>query len=223
MNSYTIKIADYELKLRCGLTPEQLNATAKKVDDCIKLICSKSTNITKTEAAILCALEFCSMADSAEQNAGANDDQLEQLAEENKKAFAALAKMEAKLEAQKAKADANAAMVKERYEANMNAQKEKYEGRIENMKTKYEARIEQLKAKLEEAKAAAETDTKQISMFADEAPAAPAEEVVEEAVVAEPEVEAVVEEVTAADEADKKKTAKSKVGSMFELLTFGDV
>ena len=144
MNSYTIKIADYELKLRCGLTPEQLNATAKKVDDCIKLICSKSTNITKTEAAILCALEFCSMADSAEQNAGANDDQLEQLAEENKKAFAALAKMEAKMEAQKAKADANAAMVKERYEANMNAQKEKYEGRIENMKTKYEARIEQL-------------------------------------------------------------------------------
>ena len=125
MNSYTIKIADYELKLRCGLTPEQLNATAKKVDDCIKLICSKSTNITKTEAAILCALEFCSMADNAEQSAGANDDQLEQLAEENKKAFAALAKMEAKLEAQKAKADANTAMIKERYEANMNAQKEK--------------------------------------------------------------------------------------------------
>ena len=224
MNSYTIKIADYDLKLRCGLTAEQLNATAKKVDDCIKLICSKSTNITKTDAAILCALEFCSMADSAEQSAGANDDQMEQLVEENKKAFAALAKMEAKMEAQKAKADANVAMVKERYEANMNAQKEKYEGRIENMKTKYEARIEQLKAKLEEAKAAAETDIKQISMFPEEeaTPADPAP--VEEApVVEEPIVEAVVEEAPASDDADKKKNAKSKVGSMFELLTFGDV
>ena len=219
MNSYTIKIADYELKLRCGLTQEQLNATAKKVDDCIKLICSKSTNITKTEAAILCALEFCSMADAAEQNAGANDGQLEQLAEENKKAYAALAKMEAKLEAQKAKADANAAMVKERYEANMNAQKEKYEGRIENMKTKYEARIEQLKTKLEEAKT-----IQQISMFPEEEAVAEEPAPVEQApVVEEPVVEAVVEEAPATDDADKKKNTKSKVGSMFELLTFGDV
>ena len=220
MNSYTINVADYELKLRCGLSEEELKATAAKVDGLIRGICSKSNNVSKTEAAILCALEFCSMCNQVEQSAGQNDEELEQMAEELKKAATTIAKLEAKLDAQKAKADANAAALKERYEANSNAQKEKYEGRIENMKAKYESRIEQLKAKLEEAKAAAETDTKQISMFADEAPA---EAVVEEAPVAEPVVEAVVEQAPVADDAEKKKNAKSKVGSMFELLTFGDV
>ena len=59
MNSYTINVADYELKLRCGLSEEELKATATKVDGLIRGICSKSNNVSKTEAAILCALEFC--------------------------------------------------------------------------------------------------------------------------------------------------------------------
>lgn len=219
MNSYTIKIADYDLKLRCDLTEEELKATAAKVDGYIRSICAKSNNISKTEAAILVALEFCSICDRAEQTTGQNDERVEQLEEENKKAMAALAKLEAKLDAQKAKADANAAALKERYEANTNAQKEKYEGRIENMKVKYEARIEQLKAKLDEAKNAAAA---QISMDipVEEAP-------VEEIVEAAPAVETVVEEKpveVVADDADKARAkSKNKVGSMFELLTFGDV
>ena len=224
MNSYTIKVADYELKLRCGLSEDELKATAAKVDGLIRGICSKSNNISKAEAAILCALEFCSMCDQVEQSAGRNDEELEQLTEELKKAATTIAKLEAKLDAQKAKADANAAALKERYEANSNAQKEKYEGRIENMKAKYEARIEQLKAKLDEAKSAAATEAAAAQMSMDipadeaveEQPAAPAvEEPVQETVV--------VEEKPAETDDDKARKSKSKVGSMFELLTFGDV
>ena len=225
MNSYTIKVADYELKLRCGLSEEELKATAAKVDGLIRGICAKSTNVSKTEAAILCALEFCSMCDQVEQTAGQNDEEKEQMVEELKKAATTIAKLEAKLDAQKAKADANAAALKERYEANSNAQKEKYEGRIENMKAKYEARIEQLKAKLDEAKnaAAAEAAAAQMSMdipadeVVEEQPAAPvAEEPVQETIVVE-------EKPAEATDDEKARKSKSKVGSMFELLTFGDV
>ncbi len=223
MNSYTINVADYELKLRCGLTEEELKATAAKVDGLIRGICSKSNNVSKTEAAILCALEFCSMCDQVEQSAGHNDQELEQLAEELKKAATTIAKLEAKLDAQKAKADANAAALKERYEANSNAQKEKYEGRIENMKAKYEARIEQLKAKLEEVKSAAADEAAAAQMSI----AIPADPVVEEqpAPAEEPADDTVVEKVTPPTDAedDKARKSKSKVGSMFELLTFGDV
>lgn len=226
MNSYTINVADYELKLRCGLSEEELKATAAKVDGLIRGICSKSNNVSKTEAAILCALEFCSMCNQVEQSAGQNDEELEQMAEELKKAATTIAKLEAKLDAQKAKADANAAALKERYEANSNAQKEKYEGRIENMKTKYESRIEQLKAKLDEAKnaAAAEAVAAQMSMDI------PADETVEEKLTPpteeqEPIQETIVVEEKPAEAADddKARKSKSKVGSMFELLTFGDV
>lgn len=222
MNSYTIKIADYELKLRCALSEEELKATAAKVDGCIRGICSKSTSVSKTEAAILCALEFCSMASSAEQSVGQNDDRVAALEEENKKAIAAVAKLEARLDAQKAKADADRAALKERFDLNAQAQKEKYEGRIENMKTKYEARIEQLKAKLDEAKAAAaaEDAAAQISIDipADDTPVeqAPAAE-------AEPAVEPEVKTEAAEDSDKKGPKSKNKVGSMFELLTFGDV
>lgn len=233
MNSYTIKIAGYDLRLRCDLTPESLDEIVKKVDGYITGLCARSSNISKTEAAILCALEFCSACEQVEQSKGQNDDEREKLIAENQKATAQIARLEAKLEAQKGKYEAAAATQKERADAAVQTQKEKYEGRIENMKEKYETRIAQLKAKLDELRTGS---AQQMSMDipAEEADEAAKSETVESAVA--PAVETVPETAEpATTEADAAETAnaeavetpakksKSKVGSMFELLTYGDV
>ncbi len=244
MNSYTIKIADYDLRLRCDLTPEALDGIVKKVDGYITGMCARSNNISKTEAAILCALEFCSACEQVEQSKDQNDGEREKLVEENKKAAAQIARLESRLETQKEKYEAAAAAQKERADAAVQTQKEKYEGRIENMKEKYETRIAQLKAKVDEFRSGA---AQQMSMDipADEnsaaAPAtpAPAAEAAAPAVEAAPVAAAETapeaaepakaEAAPAAEPAKAEaaempaKKSKSKVGSMFELLTYGDV
>ncbi len=245
MNSYTIKIADYDLRLRCDLSPEALDAIVKKVDGYITAMCARSNNISKTEAAILCALEFCSACDQVEQSKDQNDGEREQLVEENKKAAAQISKLEARLEQQKQKYEDAAAAQKERYDAAVLTQKEKYEGRIENMKEKYETRIAQLKSKVDELR---NNSTQQMSMdipasapdsknetdtaAADTPAADQPDQPVTEAVSAAPAVEATAAAADTAGDAapaavdnaaDKSKKSKNKVGSMFELLTFGDV
>lgn len=236
MNSYTIKIADYELRLRCELTPEALDELVKKVDGYITAMCARSNNISKTEAAILCALEFCSECEQNEQDREQDDGEREQLIESNKKAAAQIARLEERLENQKKKFETAAAEQKARADAAVLTQKEKYEGRIENLKEKYETRIAQLKAKVDELRSGA---AQQMSMDipAEQSEGQPA---------AQPEVQPETQPETAAPAAEAapavaveaapaaenapaeaaekaKKSNKSKVGSMFELLTFGDV
>ena len=243
MNSYTIKIADYDLRLRCDLTPEALDEIVKKVDGYITGMCARSNNISKTEAAILCALEFCSACEQVEQSKDQNDGEREKLVEENKKAAAQIARLESRLEAQKEKYEAAAAAQKERADAAVQTQKEKYEGRIENMKEKYETRIAQLKAKVDELRSGA---AQQMSMDipADEnsaaaaapapvaeaaapaveaAPVAAAETAPEAAEPAKAEAAPAAEPAKAEATETPAKKSKSKVGSMFELLTYGDV
>lgn len=247
MNSYTIKIADYDLRLRCDLTPEALDEIVKKVDGYITGMCARSNNISKTEAAILCALEFCSACEQVEQSKDQNNGEREKLVEENKKAAAQIARLESRLEAQKERYEAAAAAQKERSDAAVQTQKEKYEGRIENMKEKYETRIAQLKAKVDELRSGA-AQQMSIDIPADEnsavasatpAPAAgdaaPAVETaapVAAAGTAPEAAESAKAEAAPAAAAEPAKTeatetpakkSKSKVGSMFELLTYGDV
>lgn len=243
MNSYTIKIADYDLRLRCDLTPEALDEIVKKVDGYITGMCARSNNISKTEAAILCALEFCSACEQVEQNKDQNDGEREKLVEENKKAAAQIARLESRLEAQKEKYEAAAAAQKERADAAVQTQKEKYEGRIENMKEKYETRIAQLKAKVDElrsgaaqqmsmdipadensaAAAAPAPATEATAPAVEAAPVAAAETAPEAAEPAKAEAAPAAEPAKAEATETPAKKSKSKVGSMFELLTYGDV
>lgn len=213
---YTINIADVVINILSEGDEENVNAIVSKVDSTIRAIRGNTGKVSTTEAAILCALQFCSMCDQADESRTANDSQVDQLNEELKKSAAAIAKLEAKIEAQKEKADANAAALKERYDALANAQKEKYEGRIDNMKTKYEARIAKLEAKLSEQTGIPADPAQQLSMDL------PEEKTEEPQKVEEPaKVEAAPAAEPASAEAPAK--AKNKVGSMFELLTFGDV
>lgn len=216
---YSISIADVPINIVSEGAPEEVNAIVNKVDTAIRSICGKSNNVSKIEAAILCALEFCAISGSVVQNSEETDSKIEELTEELKKSTAAVAKLEARLETQKEKSDASIALLKERQEEAIRTQKEKYEGRIENMKEKYEARIAQLKSKLDEQRAAAaeEAASQQISMDI------PAEDAPVEAAPAVEEAPAAAPEKTEEPAEPKKSSKSSKVGSMFELLTFGDV
>lgn len=57
---YTLTIADIEINVISDESPEAVEALVSIVDRKIREIASKSRNCSKTEAAILCSLDYCS-------------------------------------------------------------------------------------------------------------------------------------------------------------------
>lgn len=266
---YTISIADIEMSILSEGSADEVDAIVAKVDRKVREICRQSQRISKTEAAMLCALEFCAECDTAERNMTRSDEEYEALKSENAKLAEACekltegySKLDEKLNAQKEKYEAALAAQKEKYETALSTQKEKYEGRIEIMKEKYEARINSLRARAEEIKKSpASVQQKPVADAADDATAAEAAAPGKVAVAENPaaavttvgspaaeatasadtsaaempaaaaaDISAVAEQTAAApaeQATDSKKEprskAKSKVGNMFELLTFNDV
>ena len=152
---YKITVADMEMNILSDASAEEIEAIVNKVDRRIREICLRSPRISKNEAILLCALEFCSERDMAAKERGYTDEGFEKLKEENARLTEVAGKFEARLGAQKEKYEAELAAQKERYESAAAIQKEKYEGRVQIMKEKYEARINALKLKLDELKKAA--------------------------------------------------------------------
>ena len=56
---YTITIADVSLNVVCEESPEAVEALVGIVDRHMREINSKSSRCSKTEAALLCALDYC--------------------------------------------------------------------------------------------------------------------------------------------------------------------
>lgn len=57
---YTLTISDIEINVISDESPEAVEALVSIVDRKMREISSKSRNCSKTEAAILCSLDYCS-------------------------------------------------------------------------------------------------------------------------------------------------------------------
>ncbi len=56
---YTITVADIELNVISDESPEAVEALVGLVDRKMREICAHSKNCSKSEAAVLCALDYC--------------------------------------------------------------------------------------------------------------------------------------------------------------------
>lgn len=57
---YTITVGDIEMNVISEESPEAVEALVSIVDRKMREICSASRSCSKTEAALLCALDYCS-------------------------------------------------------------------------------------------------------------------------------------------------------------------
>jgi cell division protein ZapA (FtsZ GTPase activity inhibitor) len=224
---HKITVADMEMNILSDGSAEEVEAIVNKVDRRIREICLRSPRISKNEAILLCALEFCSERDTAVKDRSHTDEEFERLKEENSRLADTTARIEARLKAQKEKYEAELAAQKEKYESAAAVQKEKFEGRVQIMKEKYEARLSALKTKLDELKKGGAAAGRQLRMEI-AAESAGVEDKKEEADQTSPEKTESEDAGRPAAQADdsKKETrgrGKNKVGSMFDLLTFNDV
>ena len=57
---YTIRVADVEMNVICEESPEAVEALVGLVDRKMREVLTGSKSCSKTEAALLCALDYCS-------------------------------------------------------------------------------------------------------------------------------------------------------------------
>ena len=188
---YTITIADVEMNVITEASHEDVEKIVGIIDRRMREFSLKSKKCTKTEAALLCALDLC-----AEKIAlKAQTEELEDSLEERNEKFEHIC---------------------EKYEL-----VQKNCDRLERERARLEVENSRLRAMLDDA--AAGGAAMGSATVVEEAPAELAE-TVEEDVVSE--VAEVAEETPATEgkpTPKKKGSGKSRVGAMFDLLTFSDI
>ena len=192
---YAITVADMELSIISDASPDEVENIVGILDRRMREINLKSPRCTKNEAAILCALSYCSERIAMQEAFKKVEKDAFRFAGENEKLKKNIEQMQEEIDRLRADAAVMRSIL-DHAAANAAAEKEKKE----------EARRF---AKTETAKETASSMGDQLSAF-DNLP--DAEEVAEKP----------VEEKNDARFGDKSKQ-KNRVGSMFDLLTFSDV
>ena len=196
---YTITVADMELNIVSDASPDEVENLVGMLDRRMRDINLKSPRCTKNEAAILCALAYCSERIAMQEAFKKVEKDAFRFAGENEKLKRTIESLEEELDNVKKDAQVMRSILDR---AAISA--------VAPLPTPDAAYVPKPFQKKEEEK---KTDAEQISLFetpaeapAEAAPATPAAPAAEES----------------AAEKEKKPT-KNRVGTMFDLLTFSDI
>jgi len=201
---YTITVADMDLNIISDAAPDEVENIVGILDRRMRDINLKSPRCTKNEAAMLCALSYCSERIAMQEAFKKVEKDAFRFAGENEKLKRTIEELQAELDTVRK----DAAMMRSILDqaALANAQKEAKE------QTQYIAKTPaEKKAVVEEAEQLSALDA------LPEQPTAP----VPSAVPAQEAEEAPAEDATASKKAPKAN--KNRVGTMFDLLTFSDI
>jgi cell division protein ZapA (FtsZ GTPase activity inhibitor) len=192
---YSITVADMELNIISDASPDEVDNIVGMLDRRMRDINLKSPRCTKNEAAILCALAYCSERMAMQEAFKKVEKDAFRFSAENEKLKKTIEGLQEEVDNLRKDASVMRSILDHAAAANAPAKEEK---------PKYVPKAFGKKAEEEEA---------QISVFEE----ATAEEATQEAAPQE-EAPVVVEETTS-----QKSTPKNRVGAMFDFLTFSDV
>ena len=193
---YSITVADMELNIISDASPDEVENIVGMLDRRMRDINLKSPRCTKNEAAILCALAYCSERMAMQEAFKKVEKDAFRFSGENEKLKKTIESLQEEVDNLRKDASVMRSILDHAAAANAPAKEEK---------PKYVPKPFNKKAEEEPA---------QISVFEE---AATAEEAIAEAAPQE-EAPVVVEETTS-----QKSTSKNRVGAMFDFLTFSDV
>ncbi|MBQ5834019.1 MAG: cell division protein ZapA [Clostridia bacterium] len=181
---YTITVADMELNIISDASPDEVENIVGILDRRMRDINLKSPRCTKNEAAILCALSYCSERIAMQEAFKKVEKDAFRFAGENEKLKQTIESMQAEMDTLRKDADVMRSILDR---ASITA--------VAPAPAAEPAPKEPAKK---------EVESVQLSAFDEPAqPVAPAE--------------------SAEEDAQKKKSQKNRVGTMFDLLTFSDV
>jgi cell division protein ZapA (FtsZ GTPase activity inhibitor) len=192
---YSITVADMELNIISDASPDEVDNIVGMLDRRMRDINLKSPRCTKNEAAILCALAYCSERMAMQEAFKKVEKDAFRFSAENEKLKKTIEGLQEEVDNLRKDASVMRSILDHAAAANAPTKEEK---------PKYVPKAFGKKADEEEA---------QISVFEE----ATAEEATQEAAPQE-EAPVVVEETTS-----QKSTPKNRVGAMFDFLTFSDV
>ena len=191
---YSITVADMELNIISDASPDEVENIVGMLDRRMRDINLKSPRCTKNEAAILCALAYCSERMAMQEAFKKVEKDAFRFSAENEKLKKTIESLQEEVDNLRKDASVMRSILDHAAAANAPAKEEK---------PKYIPKPFNKKA-----------DEEQISVFEENATA---EEAIAEAAPQE-EAPVVVEETTS-----QKSTPKNRVGAMFDFLTFSDV
>ena len=212
---YTVTVADMELNLISDASPDEVENIVGILDRRMRDINLKSPRCTKNEAAILCALSYCSERIAMQEAFKKVEKDAFRFAGENEKLKKTIESMQEELDNLRKDAAVMRSILDRAALTATNPQP------VAEDKSKY---IAKPFAKKDETPV-----TEQLSAFDNlpEQPTAPVPPAIPVQETAAPVSEPAKEETPAAQSITPKKTQKptnkNRVGSMFDLLTFSDV
>ena len=193
---YSITVADMELNIISDASPDEVNNIVGMLDRRMRDINLKSPRCTKNEAAILCALAYCSERMAMQEAFKKVEKDAFRFSAENEKLKKTVEALQEEVDNLRKDASVMRSILDHTAAANAPAKEEK---------PKYVPKP--FNKKVEEEPA-------QISVFEE---SATAEEAIAE-VASQEDAPVVLEEATS-----QKSTPKNRVGAMFDFLTFSDV